>query len=178
MERLRLTRPHRELQRRLSSGDQGVQSSTVTAISRLTHAYQARLRTLIVSHKGKSVCNCQRRALIRFKRNLLREHYVAWNEIPFWHKAPPDVRLTVAIEFVNVGRRTVENAITLSGIVADDLKPSEFFELRLLLRRQPFSEKGHAARLTDVIIDKYSAPLAPGLNLARAISQKTQQGTR
>jgi len=71
---------------------------------------------------GKAVCNCQRGALVRFKRNLLREHHIAWNKMPARHEAPPHQRSAIVIEFVDVGRRTVENAVTLSGIAADDLK--------------------------------------------------------
>jgi hypothetical protein len=75
---------------------------------------------------GKVVCNCQCSALVRFKRNLLREHHVAWNKIPSRHEAPPHQRSAIFIKFVDIDRCTVENAITQRFPVSQPMTSKHF----------------------------------------------------
>jgi hypothetical protein len=110
--------------------------------------------------KGKAACNCQRGALVRFKRNLLREHYIAWNKMPSRHEAPSHQRSAMVIEFVDVDRRTVENAVMLSGIAADDLKTFLGLKLSALIDRQPLAQQGDTASFSGVLRRPFPISLA------------------
>ena len=109
---------------------------------------------------GKAVCNCQRGSLVGFKRNLLREHHIARNKIPSRHEAPPHQRSAIVIKFVDVGRRTVENAVTLSGIAADDLKTFLGLKLSALIDRQPLAQQGDTASFLGVLRRSFPISLA------------------
>ena len=109
---------------------------------------------------GKAVRNCQRGALVRFKRNLLREHHIAWNKIPSRQEAPPHQRSAIVIKFVDVGRRTVENTVTFSGIAADDLKTFLDLKLSALIDRQPLAQQGDTARFSGFLRRPFPISLA------------------
>jgi hypothetical protein len=73
--------------------------------------------------------------LVGLQGNFLCQHDVACDQIAFRHKAPTNTWKAGAVEFVDVHRGAVANAVSLSAMAAGDLKTALRVILRELLRR-------------------------------------------
>ena len=83
--------------------------------------------------------NSQGAPLIRFQRDLLREHHIAGYEVALRYKAPPYAWTAIAIELEDVLANTMLDTIGLPTIAPNDLEVIEALKLLPLLRRQPFA---------------------------------------
>src|SRR4029077_17883818 len=95
----------------------------------------------IATVKREFFCNSQCGPLVCLQSNLLGEHHVASNKTPVWNKAEAHNWLAIMVSLVTVCWGTLNNAIPLSALAADNLKRSGCIVLPPLLLRKPFSEQ-------------------------------------
>ena len=80
------------------------------------------------------------------------------------------------VDLVDVRSFAVTDAIAPPAVTADNVETFRCVELRFLLGGQPLSQQSYTAGLPEVL-DRFE-PLAQGLNLARARSQRTPKMAR
>ncbi len=80
-------------------------------------------------------CNCQGAILVRFEREFLGEHHVAWHEIAVRNEAPARARPAIPIELDNVRAHAVLYAVGRATIATTDLEKIVVIKLVPLLRR-------------------------------------------
>ena len=80
------------------------------------------------------------------------------------------------VDLVDVRSCAVTDAIAPPTVTADNVKTFRWVGLRFLRGGQPLSQQSYTASLPEVL-DRFE-PLAQGLNLARARSQRTPKIAR
>src|SRR5215213_1457535 len=89
----------------------------------------------------------ERAAFVGFKRDLLRQHHIASDEVALRNEAPFADTLARLAEFLNVGLGAVMYPVMRAGIAADDVEIPEPLVARALLWREPFLQQGQRPRL-------------------------------
>src|SRR3954470_23131613 len=89
----------------------------------------------------------ERPALVGFKRDLLRQHDIARDEVAIRNEAPFADMVPRVAEFLDVRLGAVMDPITRPGIAADDVEISESLIASALLRREPLLQQGQRSRL-------------------------------
>jgi hypothetical protein len=106
----------------------------------------------------------------------LSKHDVACDQVPRWDKTPAHDRPAGVVDLVDVRSCAVTDAIAPPAVTANNVETFRCAEMRFLLGGQPFSQQRFTASLLNVL-DRFE-PLAQGLNLARALSQRTPKIAR
>jgi cellulose synthase/poly-beta-1,6-N-acetylglucosamine synthase-like glycosyltransferase len=102
--------------------------------------------------RRKVSCHRQRTALVGFKRDLLRQHDVACDEIISGHETPAHRRVARVVQLVNIGGCAMADSIPLSAMAADDIEISMRIILRKLRRREPLPQQPEAARFAIIFV--------------------------
>lgn len=93
---------------------------------------RSRYQVLNWNSDGKMVCNSKCFTLICLEGNLLRQHDIPRHKMTCGHEAPTLPRSTETINLLNVGRRSVVDAISRSAIRTRHVKEPVSMELRSL----------------------------------------------
>jgi hypothetical protein len=70
----------------------------------------------------KAICYRQGSQLIRFQSYFLSEHDVARRQITFWHETPSHLWVAGLVHLSNVGSSSIVDAVSLSGLAADNIE--------------------------------------------------------
>jgi len=85
--------------------------------------------------RRKSVCDREGRQFICFQSYLLSEHDVTRNQITLRNETPSHLWIAGLVHLSNVGRLSIMDAVSLSGLAADNVKIIHCIKLRALLLR-------------------------------------------
>jgi len=104
--------------------------------------------SLLPTHRHeRAMGHRERAAFVGFKRDLLRQHHIASDEVALRSEAPFADTLPRVAQFLDIGLGAVVYPVARAGIAADDVEIPEALVARALLRWEPFLQQRQRPRL-------------------------------